>query len=239
MPEIILFVQLYFAIMVPYLFAIKITIFPQDPCFVQCTEQAVLSKWDACSIFLFNIIWKHVVQCFIYSLSHRLCSGYTECHISLSPLLSPSSLQYIVLNFFGLVFPTTPIIAISSRFCPLNLDFFWAERQLHQTKGWGQIPSSGRQEPQSCNGLVGNGRGKLQALRVRKKMKKHLSLSRHHPQLLTKSAVTTIWCGIHLCRCYVRRRAPEARRSPLVLPERDMWGFPDPPKAGSCTALPQ
>jgi len=34
MPGTILFVQLYFAIMIVYLFSIKPVTFPQDPCFV-------------------------------------------------------------------------------------------------------------------------------------------------------------------------------------------------------------
>lgn len=98
MPERILFVQLLFCYYNTLLICNKNYYFSIEflLCSVHWTGSA---QWDACSIFLFIIIWKPIVQCFIYSRLHRLCSG-TEYCISSLLLLSQSSLHYGVRNFF-------------------------------------------------------------------------------------------------------------------------------------------
>lgn len=98
MPERILFVQLLFCHSNTLLICNKNYYFSIESllCSVHRTGSA---QWDACSIFLFIIIWKPIVQCFIYSRLHRLCSG-TEYRISSLLLLSQSSLHYGVLDFF-------------------------------------------------------------------------------------------------------------------------------------------
>lgn len=111
-----------------YYFSIELPL-----CSVHWTGSA---QWDACSIFLFIVMWKPIIQYFIYSRLHRLCSG-TEYHISSLLLLSQSSLYYAVLNLF-LISIFYNSYYISLHFCTPNFYFFWIKKKDNQRLG--QIP---------------------------------------------------------------------------------------------------
>lgn len=125
-------------------------------------------------------MWKPIIQYFIYSRLHRLCSG-TEYHISSLLLLSQSSLYYAVLNLF-LISIFYNSYYISLHFCTPNFYFFWIKKKDNQRLG--QIPFLKRQEVHRCNDLMRMGKTSLSLLGYRSKW-------RNIPQFLH---TTTSFC---------------------------------------------
>lgn len=108
MPERILFVQFIFCQYNSPLICNKNYYFSIVPllCSMHWTGSG---QWDACSIFLFIITWKPIVQCFIYSrlyslLRHRILHLLIAFIIT---VIHPCTMVYLI--SFWLVFSTTPI----------------------------------------------------------------------------------------------------------------------------------
>lgn len=210
MPEI-LFVQLYFAIMIPYLFDTKKYYFSTGP-LLYAVHRTGSAQQVRC---LFSIsFYHHLKACSsVVYLQHVAQSAQgIECHVSLSPLLSQSSLQYIALNFFGLVFPTTPIILISSHFCPL-ISFRLKGNSTRPKTGDKFLPQRGRSRRAATISRA-TGEANPSPSGWGRKRRNIFHFLDTTPSFWQKQ----LWLLFGVALAYVCR-APEATYSPLVLPE--------------------